>query len=44
MYRKNLLKDKGVFKVIIIINKTIPSDKDDVTLDVDETESKEETV
>jgi hypothetical protein len=43
MRRKNPLKDKGVSKAITAIDKAIPGDKDDVTFDVDKTESDDET-
>jgi hypothetical protein len=43
MRRKNPLKDKGVSKAIIATDEAIPSDRDDITLNADETESDDET-
>ena len=43
MRRKNPSKDKSVSKAIIAIDEAIPDDRDDITLDVDETESDDET-
>jgi len=44
MRRKNPLKDKSVSKAIIIINKAIPNNRNNITFDVNETKSEEETV
>ena len=43
MRRKNPLKDKGVSKATTATDEAIPGDRDDVTLDADETESDDET-
>jgi hypothetical protein len=43
MRKKNPSKDKGVSKAIIATDEAIPGDRDDTTLDADETESDDET-
>ena len=43
MREKNPLKDKGVSKAIIATDEAIPGDRDNITLNADETESDDET-